>query len=170
MKKIRYSTFETNSSSEHSISIAKKNRYLSWKNGNEDMYAREKPKHSEFPNTWGNFWSYQYYWEFNIFSPEELREKNFLLLEEHKVSQIKWIDSLIRPDSTKESVDYYKERISYTESLTLENLDPFHKYIYNLYITYEEYQAALRNDDCDSPFEHINETEDVVVFGKYFHS
>ena len=190
MKCIRKSVFETNSSSEHSLSIVKKSNFDLWKSGKQ--YARMTKNHTDFNKTWGNFWSRQHYWEFGIFSSKEKDRKNLELFSQHikeeldKVEQ-RWkdIDSYkSMPTGENEyfndeddksrfiasEIKYLNARKEELQVLKMSDLKEVDKFYDNMWITYDEYIEALRHDDCYSPFEHINETEDVVVFGKYFHS
>lgn len=187
---IRQGVFETNSSSEHSLSIVKKSNFFAWKEGNQ--YARMTENHTDFEKTWGNFWSRQHYWEFGIFSPEEKDRKNLELFTQHikeeldKVTQgWKDIDSYksmpTGEDEYFESEDdkerfieaqmkYLNERKEELQDLKMSDFKEVDKFYENMWITYDEYMKALQDGDCYSPFEHVNETEDVVAFGTYFHS
>lgn len=58
---IRRGIFETNSSSEHSLSIMNRDMFNRWKNG--EVLARMTDS-KECKNCWGNFWSRLYNFEF----------------------------------------------------------------------------------------------------------
>lgn len=187
---IRQGVFETNSSSEHSLSIVKKSNFFAWKHGKQ--YARMTKNYTDFEKTWGNFWSRQHYWEFGIFSPEEKDRKNLELFTQHikeeldKVTQgWKDIDSYKNmptgEDEYFESEDdkerfieaqmkYLNERKEELQDLKMSDFKEVDKFYENMWITYDEYMKTLQDGDCYSPFEHVNETEDVVAFGTYFHS
>lgn len=187
---IRQGVFETNSSSEHSLSIVKKSNFLAWKEGKQ--YARMTKNHTDFNETWGNFWSRQQYWEFGIFSPEEKDRRNLELFTQHVKEELdevtqgwKDIDSYksmptgeneyFEDEDDKErfisgQIKYLNERKEELQNLKMSDFKEVDKFYDNMWITYDEYMKALQDGDCYSPFEHVNETEDVVAFGTYFHS
>ena len=168
---IRQGLFETNSSSEHSLSIVKKSNFLDWKAGK--LYAKRSPNSSEFMETWGNFWSRQYYWDFALLDHDEAEKKNKEIFEEDVKHNKEMIESYSEKHKGPEQdayIAYRKEIIAGMERKGFEGIRPIDKLYDGYWMTYEEYQEALKKDDCYSPFEHINETEDVAVFGKYFHS
>lgn len=168
---IRQRVFETNSSSEHSLSIVKLSNFRNWKEGK--MYAKRSPNSSEFKETWGNFWSEQYYWDFALLDHDEAEKKNKEIFEENIKYNKEMIKSYSETNKLPEHdawIEYRKEIIADMERRGFEDIRPIDKLYDGYWMTYEEYQEALRKDDCYSPFEHINDTEDVAVFGKYFHS
>lgn len=167
-RQIRTGVFETNSSSEHSISIVKKSNFEQWKAGK--LYARRAPGKTEYNETWGNFWSEQYYWAFDMITKEEAEARNRKLFEEYKKNGIERAKQYLDRTSDQKTKKRAKEELKNIETLDFEEFKEVDKMYGHMWITYEEYQEALHQDDCYSPFEHINETEDVVVFGKYFHS
>jgi len=168
---IRKGVFETNSSSEHSLSIVKKSNFLDWKAGK--MYAKRSRNSSEFKETWGNFWSEQYYWSFALMDAAEVEKKNREILDDnikHEKESIKLYAEKNKGPEHDAWIEYRKEVIADMERKGFEGIRPIDKLYDGYWMTYEEYQEALRQDDCYSPFEHINDTEDVAVFGKYNHS
>jgi len=168
---IRKGVFETNSSSEHSLSIVKKSNFLDWKAGK--MYAKRSPDSSEFKETWGNFWSEQYYWSFALMDANEVEEKNRTIFDKNIKNEKESIKLYAEKNKGPECdayVAYRREVIADMERKGFEGIRPIDKLYDGYWMTYEEYQKALRQDDCYSPFEHINETEDVAVFGKYNHT
>lgn len=164
----RIGVFETNSSSEHSISIVKKSNFKQWKAGK--LYARRAPGKTDYNETWGNFWSEQYYWAFDMITKEEAEARNRKIFEENKKNALESTKQYLERTFDPEAKKWAEEELKYLESLDFERFREVDKLYGHMWITYEEYQEALHHDDCYSPFEHINETEDVVVFGKYFHS
>lgn len=170
--KIRKGVFETNSSSEHSLSIVKKSNYDQWKNGT--LYARRSPNITEYNETWGNFWSEQYYWTFDMLSKEEADKKNITIFKMYIKASIKDVNKIVDKHEGSNDIESVKKwadaQIAKYNAMTYESFKPVEKLYINMWITYEEYQQSLEQDDCHSPFVHVNETEDVVVFGKYFHS
>lgn len=168
---IRQGVFETNSSSEHSLSIVKLSNFRNWKAGK--LYAKRSSRKTEFKETWGNFWSEQYYWDFALMDINEAKEKNREIFDENIKNEKESIRLYTEKYSGPECdayIAYRKEIIADMERKGFEGIRPIDKLYDGYWMTYEEYQEALRKDDCYSPFEHINETEDVAVFGKYFHS
>lgn len=168
MKCIRKSVFETNSSSEHSLSIVKKSNFDLWKSGKQ--YARRVAGCSEFKETWGNFWSEQYYWAFDVITKEEVEKRNREIFDENLKNEVERAKIYISQASGEQSKKWAQDHLKDLENSSYEKCSLLDKLYDHMWITYDEYIEALRHDDCYSPFEHINETEDVVVFGKYFHS
>ena len=170
--KIRKGVFETNSSSEHSLSIVKKSNYDQWKNGT--LYARRSPNITEYNETWGNFWSEQYYWSFDMLSKEEADKKNLEIFKEYIKNELETVNIYVERHKDSPDIESVKKwadaQIARYNAMTYETFKPVEKLYNNMWMTYAEYQKALEQDDCYSPFEHVNETEDVVVFGKYYHS
>ena len=185
---IRQGVFETNSSSEHSISIVNSKDFRAWKEGN--AYARQLPGSEEYKETWGNFWSRLNHWEFKEMTSEEAEKENKRLFGEY-IKQRKTDTELYRKqwndvkswktgkgeyfedekakskwlENQKRNLDEQAENI---EKLALENFSATRKFYNNFYVSYEEYIEALRKGDCYSPFEHTQ--GDVSVFGIYYHS
>lgn len=164
---VRQSVFETNSSNEHSFTVTKKSNFLEWKAGR--MFGRQLPGHEDSEVTWGNFWSEQYYWEFEMLTLEQVEERNRASLKEEIEQERKSIYAYI-PQADESGKKWATRRLEELNDISFETLKPVSKLYYGMWLSYDEYQEALRHDDCYSPFEHINHTEDVAIFGKYFHS
>lgn len=185
---VRQGVFETNSSSEHSISIVNSKDFRAWKEGN--VYARQLRQSDDDKNTWGNFWSKLDHWEFKEMTAEEAERENRRLFDEyikHEKTDIElywkhWED--VKSWKTGEG-EYFEDEESKSnwlenqkqhieehsrniEKLAFENFNATRKFYNNFYVSYEEYIEALRNGDCYSPFEHTQ--DDVSVFGIYYHS
>ena len=170
--KIRKGVFETNSSSEHSLSIVKKSNYDQWKNGT--LYARRSPNITEYNETWGNFWSEQYYWSFDMITKEDADRKNIELFNKYIDEHIEEVNKYVKKHKDSNDIEVIRKwaegETARYKAMTYEVFRPVDKLYNSMWITYAEYQESLHQDDCYSPFEHVNETEDVVVFGKYYHS
>ena len=165
---IRKGVFETNSSSEHTISIVKKSDFDKWKNG--ELYAQRLTKVTEYEKTWGNFWSEQNYWSFMKLKKEDVDAINAEILGKHIARRIDELKHYAERDKRETAKQYVEEEIAKESSKTYETIGNVDKLYLHMWITYEEYMDALRNDDCYSPFEHTDKINNVVVFGKYFHS
>ena len=165
---IRKGVFETNSSSEHSISIVKKSNFDQWKNGT--LYAKRSSKVTEYHKTWGNFWSEQYYWSFDMITKEEADRKNIEILKKNIKKDIDEIDKYESTHNDPAVNRWAEDERAKKNAVNYDSIRSVDKLYGGMWMTYNEYQDALHQDDCYSPFEHVNETEDVVVFGKYFHS
>ncbi len=167
--KIRKGVFETNSSSEHSLSIVKKSNFDQWKNGT--LYAKRSPQITEYTDTWGNFWSEQYYWAFDMISKEEADKRNIEIFNDYIKKQIDDVNKYVKKHENSDNVKKWADgQIAKYNGMTYDTFREVDKLYTGMWMTYKEYQESLNQDDCHSPFEHINETEDVVVFGKYYHS
>jgi len=187
-RQIRQGVFETNSSSEHSISIVNTKDFNAWKEGK--AYARQLQQSDDDNNTWGNFWSELNHWEFKKMTPEEAETENRRLFDEY-IRKEKTDIELYRKHcedvkSWKTGEDEYfedeaskskwlerqklhiEEHARNIEKQAFENLSGTRKFYNNFYISYEEYIDALRKGNCYSPFEHTQ--GDVSVFGIYYHS
>lgn len=175
-RQIRLGVFETNSSSEHSISIVPLPTFEYWVQGK--MLARKKGGYDEDPNCWGNFWSRKESWEF-IRAEEKDKIEGFnretfrAWLATEKAELEGW-RKRCEPVKSKEheywDPEYYEERKKELEEATFEKITATDKYYNDMYITWDEYMEALHNGDCYSPFKHVDTKNNVVVFGTYFHS
>jgi hypothetical protein len=74
---IRQGVFETNSSSQHSLSIMNRDMFIRWKNG--EVLAR-MTRDSEAKNCWSNFWSTLYNFEFTE-DKEKAKKDNDAILK-----------------------------------------------------------------------------------------
>lgn len=171
MKNIRIGIFETNSSSEHTLSIIKENLYDRWKNHEivlkkqdididnnyEENYEKLQEGDSGLFRTWGNFFLDQI--NFDIADIRDQKDKNIKLLEEA-------LNSWVTPQYFSEDkiISYKKALERYKLSGILEP----ELYKCSLYMTPEEYYEFLKHSDCDSPF--FYKGEGVVVLGHYFRS
>jgi len=187
-RQIRQGVFETNSSSEHSISIVNSKDFQAWKEGK--VYARQLPGSEEYKNTWGNFWSQLDHWEFKEMTAEEAEKENRRLFDEYiqkkktdielyrkhmedvkswKTGECEYFEDDVSKSKWMEKQKLHLEEQSRNiEKMAFENFSATRKFYNNFYISYEEYIDALRNGDCYSPFEHTQ--GDVSVFGIYYHS
>lgn len=189
---VRQGVFETNSSSEHVVSVASRAEFDLWKRGG--MYARKMDRHEDKEHTWGNFWSYLEEWEFKGMSDEEAIHANLKMFDEYVRHENKSIDDwekfIDKIEETPFDLDtnkdcYYEtpeEKAGYIKSargfiqkdrnkinnLKYDLLTPLDKMYERMWITYEEWQDAMRHDNVYSPYLH--EFGDLVVFGTYFHS
>ena len=166
---IRQGVFETNSSSEHSISVVRESDWNGWVSGK--LVAREKGS-TGCESCWSNFWSNLDEWEFA--EPSQLTaEENTKIIRtwiEEEISNIK--EWCISPNYDKRDDIYWEERLNKL-SVWQENpdyVDNYTKFIIGCWLTFEEYVDGLKNGDCYSPFHHGVPDLGVHVFGTYFHS
>lgn len=168
---IRKGVFETNSSSEHSVCIMKSDIYNRWKNG-EILIRFYKNSKSDFPDTWGNFWSEQFFYEYA--EPDKADKLNKKLFEKERQSTLNALNAELADmrDSHDHIYGNYEQdmidAIDETTRSTIEDLNAITKFYDGLYITYEEYEQRLKDDDVYSIFMHEN--EGVTMFGTYYHS
>lgn len=164
MKQIRQGLFETNSSSEHSLSIMKEADYEAWKNDEvavmfiEDSYDSDGGDFDGYLSTWGNFSTHSL--KISTCPIQKKLEENMKILRDwiKEEEEDGWI-SKYHPNF-KALVDEYEK----TEVFT----DEMYKIFPDLYYSREEYKEMLLRDDCESPFFYRG--EGVVVIGHYFHS
>jgi len=167
---IRQGVFETNSSSEHTISVVLESEWVGWRSG-QNM-AKRSLIHNDCNETWGNFWSEKYDWEFTDDLERAKKENNEMILA-WIVSERENINNWMKnPECPEKDLPYWQDR--------LKDLDKYEKnpgsfpVVNRLYegcwITWDEYIDALRNGDCYSPWDHSDEKHGVHVFGYYFHS
>lgn len=165
MKVIRQGLFETNSSSEHSLSIMKETVYEAWKNDrvavmfkfDEDDNSDRGGDSDGYLSTWGNFSAFSL--KVSTCPIQKKLEENMKILgnwvkEKEKEENGWWISNF------KALIDEYEK----TEVFT----DEMYKIFPYLYYSREEYKEMLLRDDCESPFFYRG--EGVVVIGHYFHS
>lgn len=77
-QQVRAGVFETNSSSEHSVSIMALDKFNEWKDGK--VLAKVTNQHED-GETWGNFWSDMYVWD-TCDDVERANRENAILLRE----------------------------------------------------------------------------------------
>ena len=159
---VRRGIFETNSSSEHSLTLIDSKMFRKWKNN--DVLARVK-EINEGKETGGNFWSTLYVLEFtdNFESAKldnESRCKEILNAELNKLEEWKEKNCITE--------DYYRTSKEQYLSLNLDDFPSIYGIINNgFWMTYSEFKSEF-NEECISPF--IHEVDDLVIIGKYFHS
>lgn len=165
MKQIRQGLFETNSSSEHSLSIMKEADYEAWKNDEiAVMFNFDEDSDSDggdsdgFLGTWGNFSAHSL--KISTCPIQKKLEENMKILRDwvKEEEEDGWISK--SHSNFKALVDEYEK----TEVFT----DEMYKIFPYLYYSREEYKEMLLRDDCESPFFYRG--EGVVVIGHYFHS
>lgn len=163
-RQIRQGVFETNSSSEHSLSIMNRDIFTRWKNG--EVLAR-MINYSESKNCWGNFWSRLYNFEFTE-DKEKAKIENEAIFKKLKKSGIAKERSykrncekhkkLIERELTQEEIDSlpYKEQSKYYDNLYEDSLYVFHKENYDYWMkvyknlnwdTFSEYFGKI-NEHC----------------------
>lgn len=169
-RQIRKGTFETNSSSTHSIVVMNRDNYLKWKKG--ELFARVK-KESKCENTWGNFWSEMITLEFSDHRPtpeekvEEIKRAGLQALESYKKQSEEGNGT-----GFEFNQKYYDDMKKLYENLTYEKCrKSFGLMEEGFWMTYKEfYDDYITNNDCYSPFEHDDPENGVFVLGKYYHS
>lgn len=197
---IRRGIFETNSSSEHSLTLMNRNDYYKWKNG--EMLARIKST-DEDDHCWGNFWSIMNVLEFTDDIEGALKENEKIIklyiarclkrIEEYKNKCLNH-KKLVEKRLTGEEFEALseEEQDKYEDDLYEDSLYEFNEEAYNNDIEYynnitkdnfvdtiglvEEYWFSYEDFmkdlkiDCQSPFEHEDADMNVYIIGKYFHS
>lgn len=166
---IRQGVFETNSSSEHSVSVVPEDDWMTWTSGKS--VARIK-RSTEGAGCWGNFWSNLDEWEFTTPGPGTKKENENILRTwiDKEISEIKqWC---IDPEYDGGYDEYWKNRIDELSrwQMDMQEVDNHTRFFTGCWVTFEEYMDALRNGDCYSPFEHSVPEQKVHIFGTYFHS
>lgn len=166
MINVRRNIFETNSSSNHNLTIIPDDTYQRWRNHEITLkisyeYDKELDNGDNgFFGTWGNFFLEQgnveisdisntrernvksfekvlYYWVYPHFS-EEVQKKYLADMEEYAVSG---------------KIGEYLYKYAGAD---------------NLFLTPEEYKESLKYTDCQSPF--LYKGSGVVVIGHYYRS
>ena len=174
-RQIRLGVFETNSSSEHSISIVPLPTFDYWVQGK--MLARRVAS-SEDPNCWGNFWSRKYDWEFiRAEEKDKIEAFNRKVFEEWLAQEWDQLEKWKLESEPKDSEyhsywdpAYYERRRKELSNATFEKITATDKFYNDMYVTWKEYIKALQKGDCYSPFKHVDTKNNIVVFGTYFHS
>ena len=197
---IRRGIFETNSSSEHSLTLMNRNDYIRWKNG--ELLA--KVKHSqEDEHCWGNFWSRMNVLEFTDDIESALKEnekkirlhieRGFAMLETYKSDCLNH-KKLVERELSNEEYEALsdEEQDKYADDLYEDSFYIFDKKSYNNELKYYNsinkdnfvekiglvedywftYEEFMKDlkEDCQSPFEHEDVDMNVYIIGKYFHS
>lgn len=180
---IRRGLFETNSSSEHSITIMNNDMFKEWKDGK--VLARVKTI-NEDNHCWGNFWSILYTLEFtdNIKKAREENEVRFKKYIEDDLKRLdEWKEQCLNHKPTGDDYEdnhLYKFDEGYYNTMKKK----YNSYTYekdcskvfgltdgHMWMTYEEYwNDFIVNGDCYSPFQHEDKENNVYIIGKYYHS
>ena len=155
MINVRRNIFETNSSSNHNLTIIKDEVYDKWRN-HEIVIKIEYEYDSDLDRgdkglfgTWGNFFLEQGHYE--IVDIKNQKEENIKILDSYSNNpQVS--------DKLKDAINCYRKTGKITSPLFIEYL----------YLTPEEYEESLYHDDCQSPF--FYRSEGVVVIGHYSRS
>lgn len=95
---------------------------------------------------------------------EKQKEENIKILDNYLTSDsgyIDWLKETNKYDALVALINQYKETGEFNE-------DMYKSFPITLFYTPEQYETALKFDDCDSTFIHV--FADVVAFGYYFHS
>lgn len=197
---IRRGIFETNSSSEHSLTVMPHDKFLDWKLGK--LLARVK-FNNEADNCWGNFWSKMKVLEFTD-NFEQAEEDNKKFLFNYKTKNLKELEEwkekclnhkkLIDRKLTQEEIEKLseKEYNEYEDKLYEDECYKFDQEEYNYWL--ERYNEIHLDNmieeigvvsgiwftydqfiedlkiDCQSPFEHTDIDDNIHIIGKYFHS
>lgn len=197
---IRQGIFETNSSSEHSLTLMDRNNFYKWKNG--ELLATVKYRQND-NKCWGNFWSRMNVLEFTDDFENALKENEktisryiesgINMLEKYKsdcLNHKKLVERELSNEEYEALTD--EEQDKYADDLYEDSLYVFDEESYNNDL---EYYKSLNKDnfienvglikdywftyedfmndlkiDCQSPFEHEDIDMNVYIIGKYFHS
>lgn len=153
MINVRRNIFETNSSSNHNLTIIKDDIFQKWMN-HEVVLKIEYDYDPDFENdhffsTWGNFFLEQ--GKYEVAPIEEQKERNMKILSKYlelkeEVSS-KLVDLINKYNDTGDI------------NLVMNCID-------DLYLTPEEYEESLNLTDCQSPFQYSG--EGVVIIGHYY--
>lgn len=166
MINIRRNIFETNSSSNHNLTIIPDDTYQRWRNHEITLkisyeYDRELNNGDNgLFGTWGNFFLEQGNVEISDIS--NTRERNIKSFEEVLYD---WVYPHFSEEVQKR---YLAEMEEYAIS------GKIGKYLYkyagtdNLFLTPEEHEESLKYTDCQSPF--LYKGSGVVVIGHYYRS
>jgi hypothetical protein len=154
MINVRRNIFETNSSSNHNLTIIKDEVYDKWRNHEiaikiEYEYDSDLDRGDGLFGTWGNFFLEQGHYE--IVDIKNQKEENIKILDPY-------CNNPQVSDKLKDAINCYRKTGKITPPLFIEDL----------YLTPEEYKESLYHDDCLSPF--FYRSEGVVVIGHYSRS
>lgn len=166
MINVRRNIFETNSSSNHNLTIIPNDTYQRWRNHEITLkisyeYNRKLNNGDNgFFGTWGNFFLEQ--GNVEISDIPNTRERNIKSFE-------KVLYDWVYPHFSEEvQKRYLADMEEYAVS------GKIGEYIYkyagtdNLFLTPEEYEESLKYTDCQSPF--LYKGSGVVVIGHYYRS
>lgn len=166
MINVRRNIFETNSSSNHNLTIIPDDTYQRWRNHEITLkisYEYDKKLgngDNGFFGTWGNFFLEQGNVEISDIS--NTRERNIKSFEEVLYD---WVYPHFSEEVQKR---YLADLEEYAVS------GKIGEYLYkyadtdNLFLTPEEYKESLKYTDCQSPF--LYKGSGVVVIGHYYRS
>ena len=166
MINVRRNIFETNSSSNHNLTIISDDTYQRWRNHEITLkisyeYDGELNNGDNgFLGTWGNFFLEQGNVEISDIS--NTRDKNVKSLEEVLYD---WVYPHFSEEVQKR---YLADMEEYAKKKKIGEY--LHKYAGadNLFLTPEEYEESLKYTDCQSPF--LYKGSGVVVIGHYYRS
>ena len=197
---IRRGIFETNSSSEHSLTVMDRDMFTKWKNG--EVLARVTID-QEDKNCWGNFWSRMTVLEFtdDLDQAKKDNERTVkLYIKKARQQQDDWKDKclsrkkLVEKRLTQEELEQLsdEEYREYEDKLYEDECYEFDEENYNYWknkyesTTVDNYVDEIGitdnfwftyeqfmtdlKTDCQSPFEHDDPTHNIHIIGKYFHS
>ena len=205
-QQIRKGVFETNSSSEHSLTVMNRDKFNDWKDGK--LLARRKSI-SEDQHTWGNFWSCMMIFEFTD-DFEQAKKDNDKIIEDYKQYEVKhlidykekclnhkkliekelsedelidlsakspkdadeYIDKLYEDSLYRFNEDHYNQRMDLLNNINFETFGKnFGLTNSKIWMTFDEFwNDFIESGDCESPFEHDDEENNVHIIGKYYHS
>ena len=167
MINVRRNIFETNSSSNHNLTIIPDDTYKRWRNHEITLkisygygYDPELDEGDNgFLGTWGNFLLKQGNIEISDIS--NTREKNIKSLE-------KVLYDWVYPNFKEAQKNYLADLEEYKVSGKIGEY--LHRFAGtdNLFLTPEEYEELLAYTDCQSPF--LYQGSGVVVIGYYYRS
>ena len=149
-KKIRIGTFETNSSSEHSLAIINTDDYSQWVEGK--LVARSISKKEG--DATGNFWTYIHEMEF---APAEEKDKRNIAYIEEKFQD--WLN----PD------DGWKEYKTPERLIEIYKESGIKHFGMNLYATFQEYKEFGFDGERPSHFHHTLDNGKTII-GDYYHT
>ena len=197
---IRRGIFETNSSSEHSLTIMPHDKFLDWQTGK--CLARVKCE-NEADNCWGNFWSRMKVLEFTYDFEQAMKDHEGTVrkyVNSNRKQQEEWKEKcltrkkLLDRKLTSEELEKLSdaEYSEYEDKLYEDECYEFDEENYNYWknrldnTTVDNYVKEVgitdkfwftyeefMNDlkeDCLSPFEHFTVEDNIHIIGKYFHS
>ena len=149
-KQIRVGVFETNSSSQHSVSIMALDKFNAWKEG---KVLAKVTNQSEDEETWGNFWSDMYVWD-TCDDVERAKRENEILLRETAKQE-------------SEELDAYKKRCLEHKPLVTKKLtnEEFIKLSYEEQEKYQddEYEDSIYAFDEKYYNEHKKIWENITL-------
>lgn len=166
MINVRRNIFETNSSSNHNLTIIPDDTYKRWRNHEITLKISYKYDNkldngdNGFLGTWGNFFLEQ--GELEISDVDTTREKNIKSLEEVLYD---WVYPNFQEEAQK---NYIADLEEYKVSGKIGEYLLRFASADNLFLTPEEYEESLSYTDCQSPF--LYQGSGVVVIGHYYRS